>query len=76
MPELLEQRGKKADTKKQALSCHDSIQVKMDSKVHSICGIDLGSQNIVGFKWNLDPSSHEASSYTIVYSDLTNRLFV
>ena len=48
----------------------------MDSKVHSICGIDLGSQNIVGFKWNLDPSSHEASSYTIVYSDLNNRLFV
>ncbi len=76
MPELLEQRGKKADSKKQALSCQDSLQVKMDSKVHSICGIDLGSQNIVGFKWNLDPSSHEASSYTIVYSDLNNRLFV
>ena len=53
-----------------------ALQVKMDNVVGSIYGIDLGSQNVVGFKWNLDPSSHEASNYTIVYSDLNSRLFV
>ena len=40
-----------------------------------ILGIDIGSFNIVGYVWRSDPTSHEASNYTVLATDLGKRLF-
>lgn len=40
-----------------------------------ILGIDIGSFNIVGYVWRADPTSHEASNYAVLTTDLGKRLF-
>ena len=40
-----------------------------------ILGIDIGSFNIVGYVWRPDATSHEASNYTVLATDLGKRLF-